>query len=287
VKLTNRLNLPQPLVSAVANDEYSRGDADISVTGLLKPPRIAALEILHADELTEDASDRIWSLFGQAMHTVLQRSNTSGIAERRLAIEVAGWKVSGSMDAYYDHGLLQDYKFVTVYKFKDGGVPEEYQAQLNIYAEILRQHGQQVKWLEIVGILRDWSKLEAARDPEYPQTQVIVRSVELWPSERVREVIEERVRLHQQARKGLPLCTIEERWEKPTKWAVMKKGASKSLKNHDTEEAARIHAAEVGASVEKRPGEATRCKAYCPVARFCTQYTGEGMFQPRSVLEAV
>src|SRR3954463_10849323 len=38
MKLTNRLGLPEPIVAAVANDGYSRGDADISVTSLLKPP---------------------------------------------------------------------------------------------------------------------------------------------------------------------------------------------------------------------------------------------------------
>lgn len=286
MKITNKLGLPQPLVDAVKNDGYSKGDADISATGLLKPPRIAALEALYVGELSEDASDRIWSLFGQAMHTVLERANTDAIAERRLSVKVLEWTISGSMDAYYDHGLLQDYKFVTVYKFKDGGVPKEYEQQLNIYAYILRKHGHAIERLQIVGILRDWSKLEASRDPSYPQSQVVVRDVPLWPAEIAEKFVEARVRVHQEARKELPLCSAEDRWEKPTKWAVMKNGGERAVKLFDTESAAADYATRSAEYfVEKRPGEATRCKAYCSVAQFCTQYGAGSQFAPRNTLK--
>src|SRR6185312_4199648 len=186
MKLTNNLSLPKPIVDAVRNDSYdSPKDAkSISVTTLLKPARIVALERKHADEIEEDVSDRIFSLCGQVVHGILERADKTGIAERRLSIEVEGWKVSGQMDRYLD-GLLQDYKFVTAYKFKDAGVPEEYEQQLNVYAEILRQNGHTVTRMQIVGILRDWSKMEARRDPAYPQTQIVIRDVPLWPSEAV------------------------------------------------------------------------------------------------------
>src|SRR3546814_2141867 len=62
---TNRLNLPASIVNAVSNDPYTRGNAHISITGLIGPARKRQLEIRHADEITEDAADRIWSLLGQ------------------------------------------------------------------------------------------------------------------------------------------------------------------------------------------------------------------------------
>lgn len=272
MKLTNKLNLPQPIVDAVANDSYDKGSADISVTGLLKPPRIVALEGKHADELTEDASQRIWSLFGQAMHGVLERADNSGIAERRLSIEVEGWKISGQMDRYFN-GLVQDYKFVTAWKFKDGGVPEEYEQQMNCYAEILRRNGHEVRELEIVGILRDWSKLEAARDESYPQEQIVVRKVTLWPAEIAQKFISERVKLHQAARTVLPLCSQSERWGKPDTFAVTKQGASRATRVYEREEDAIAHAKQNAALyVEERKGENVRCKHYCPVASFCNQF---------------
>lgn len=271
MRLTNRLNLPQPLVDAVANDPYHRGSADISITQLLSPPRKTAIDAVHETELEEDASDRIWSLLGQAIHTILERADKTGIAERRLSIKVEGWTVSGAMDRYVD-GLIQDYKCVTVYKFKDSGVPMDYERQLNCYAEILRQNGHPVTRLEVVGILRDWSKLEAFRDPDYPQTQVIVRQVKLWTPEVIQAFLKTRVILHKKALIELPACTEEERWQKPTVWAVKKPEAKRATKLYDTEAEAKAHVQSDPKQVMvKRRGESTRCKAYCSALKFCTQ----------------
>lgn len=274
MNLTNRLNLPQPLVDAVTNDEYTSGDADISVTSLLSPPRKVALEALHRDELEEDVSDRIWSLLGQSIHTILERAATTGIAEQRLSIVVEGWKVSGGMDYYSPgDGLLQDYKCVTVWKFKDGSVPMEYEQQLNMYAEILRQNGHTVKRLQIVGILRDWSKLEAQRDPSYPQTQVVIRDVTIWPQAQAQAFIRERVLLHRQARFELPECSATERWQRPDYYAVMKPGAKRALRVFTSiEDAMALVAGSNGLIIKKRPGESTRCRSYCSAAPLCHQY---------------
>lgn len=272
MKLTNRLNLPQPIVEAVKNDSYSAGDADMSVTTLLKPPRITALEAKHDGEIEEDASERIWSLLGQVVHGILERADTTGIAERRLFMTAEGWRISGQMDRFMA-GVLQDYKFVTVYKFKDGKVPEEYEAQMNVYAELLRQNGHAVTHLEIVGILRDWSKMEARRDESYPQTQIVVREVPLWPEIKAREFIRTRVILHQQARITLPLCSQEERWAKPDTFAVIKQGAKRATRVYESEDEAIGHAKQDSALyVQKRLGENTRCQNYCAVSRFCDQF---------------
>jgi hypothetical protein len=271
-KLTNRLNLPQPIVDAVKNDSYSSGDADMSVTTLLKPPRVVALEKLYEFAIEEDASDRIWSLCGQVIHGILERADVSGIAERRLSIEVEGWKISGQMDRY-EKAVLQDYKFVTAYKFKDAGVPEDYEAQLNIYAEILRSHGHPVLKAEIVGILRDWSRMEARRDESYPQTQIVVREVPLWSAERVQAFIRERVILHKQAQVELPLCVAKDRWAKPDTFAVTKQGAKRATRVYEDEDEALAHARQDSTLfVKKRLGENVRCANYCSVARFCTQF---------------
>lgn len=273
MKMTNRLNLPQPLVDAVANDTYSRGEADISITGLIKPPRVSVLEEHHAHEIEEDVSDHVFRLLGQVVHGILERANKTGVAERRLVIEVEGWRVSGGMDIYYADGLLQDYKLTTVYKFKGGGVPDEFVAQLNCYAELLRQHGCEVKKLEIVGILRDWSLMEAKRNIEIPRAQVVVRSVELWPQAKAQAYLRERVVLHKQARLSLPQCSPEDRWHRGEKWAVMKKGRKTAVKLYDTlAEAAEAAGGDSALSVEHRPGQSIRCENYCSVSLFCTQF---------------
>ena len=273
MKLTNEMNLPQPLVSAVENDPYTNGGADISVTALLNPPRQKVLERIHSDEITEDASDRIWSLMGQVVHGILERANTESVAERRLYTEVLGWKVSGGMDAYYEHGLVQDYKVTTAYKFKNNSVPEQFEQQLNLYAHILRSNGHKVTKLEVVGILRDWSVMEAKRDPNFPKKQVVVLEVPLWPEEKARAFLYGRVKLHQEALRVLPLCSDEDRWGKPRVYAVMKPGRKTAVKLHDSEQFAKNHAAsEEGLYVVERPQSFIRCENYCRVANFCSQY---------------
>jgi hypothetical protein len=271
MKLTNKLSLPQPIVDAVSNDSYTKGDANISVTGLLRPPRIAALEKTHWNSLEEDVSDRMWSLLGQVVHGILERAESTGIAERRLSVKVGDWTVSGQMDRY-EKGTLQDYKFVSVYKIKSG-VPLEYEQQMNLYAHLLRANGHFVGKLELIAIIRDWSKLEAKRDPSYPQAQVVNMDVPLWTPLKAEEFLKERVKLHQDALKTLPLCSQEDRWAKSSVYAVMKSGRKSAVRLYDTRTEAERHAATDGTlTVVVRPGANTRCESYCSVAKFCTQF---------------
>lgn len=218
---------------------------------------------------------------GQVIHGILERANKVGVAERRLSTDVLGWKISGGMDLYLEDGTLVDYKTSTVWKFKGDGVPIEHETQLNCYSEILRRNGFHVKRLQIVAILRDWSKMESQRDPDMPKSQVVVREVALWPAQQAWAFLEERVRMHQAARDALPECTAEDRWEKPTRFAVQKNGAAKALKLHDDENKAHEHAKQLGDeySVQLRAGEQTRCKHFCSVSNFCDQYRGTGLFK--------
>jgi len=282
MKLTNKLNLPQPIVKAVSNDGYSSGDCDISVTSLLKPPQMLALEKQFGDQLEEDVSDRIWSLLGQVVHGILERAEETAIAEQRLAIEVDGWKVSGQMDRFLlKEGILQDYKFTSVYKVRDG-VPEEYAKQLNIYAHILRKHGRTVNKLQIVAILRDWSKNQYIREGDpYPAQQVVLLDVPIIPDEEVAAYIAERVALHKAAASQSPMqlaelspCSAEDRWAKGDVWAVVKKGQKKATRLCQSEEAAQlaIEALGPGYNIVFRPGESVRCRSYCAAAKFCEQY---------------
>lgn len=97
--LTNRLGLPRSIENAVRNDKYTRGDADISVTGLISPARKRALETRHANEISEDVAERIWSLMGQIAHGILDRADDErSLKELRLYIERHGWTISGQFD---------------------------------------------------------------------------------------------------------------------------------------------------------------------------------------------
>ena len=285
MKLTNFLNLPPPIFNAIARDPYTRGDADISITGLLEPPRIRVLKKRHWDELTEDVSDRIYSLLGQVIHGILERAaaddkdKTLGdLFEKRFYTKINGWTVSGQMDAVYADGEIQDYKLLSYFKVANG-VPEDFEAQLNMYAALLRLNGIDVKRLSLVCLFRDWSKGKAQKDPLIPQQQGKKFDVMLWSQERALAFLEERVKLHQEAeRVSLPLCSSEDQWRRPDKWAVMaKRGAPRATRLLDSRVAADAFAKALGkgAYVEERRGFPVRCQSWCAVRDFCKQFTNE------------
>jgi hypothetical protein len=277
MRLTNKLNLPAPLVAAIANDKYE-GDtvSDYSTTGLLKPPRIAQLMREHREEMTEDASDRIWALFGQVVHSIIERAAVSELVEKRLFMEINGKTVSGQIDLWKGD-TLWDWKTTSIYSGKDGP-KDEWTFQGNINRLLCAENGIEVRRIQYVALYRDWSIMAAHRKGEdYPQSQVEIFDLPIWPLEKSRAFVEERIAAHESAKTELPLCTDEERWMRPEKWALMKKGAKRAVKLYDTEEQAETakQNAEAGDfkkyRVEHRPGENVRCIYYCPVSAYCTQ----------------
>lgn len=280
-KITNVLKLPEPLVRAVTRHPHDRIKNRISVSELIQPPQIRKLTIDHKDEIVEDASDRIWSLLGTLLHGVLER-NAQGmkdtISEEELSAKFAGWDVVGHYDLsemVLDGELLTDWKLTSVWAIKDGSKPE-WEQQLNCYAELIRRAGRTVNQIQIVAIGRDWSKNKARFEKDYPQQQVKVFAVPLWTPEETAEFIEDRVRLHQKAEKGVyPECAPAERWARTDKWALMKKGQKKAVKLHEKKKDAEEHLLSMVKGshfIEERPGESIRCESYCSVSRFCRQF---------------
>lgn len=272
MQITNLTKLPDPLVSAVSRKREPRR-GQISVTELISPPQMRALTLKHWSDLTEDASDRIWATMGQLMHKLLEehgRESASHLVEHTLSSEVDGLTVTGTLDLYRRDGVLTDYKFVSVWTTIDG-VKREWEQQLNLYAELLRRHNHPVNRLEIVAIYRDWSKMRA-QDSSYPQSQVSVFEVPLWPQDEAAKFLEERVRLHRQAEEGVAIeCSAEERWERRTKYALMKRGRKSAIRLFDTQEEAMAAVSQSDHYVETRPGASIRCESYCAVSAFCQQ----------------
>jgi hypothetical protein len=229
---------------------------------------------MHGDDLSEDASDRIWSLMGRITHEILQKHDADAWTEERLYIERHGWRISGQFDrVLLEEGLLQDYKLTSTYSIKDGAKPE-YEAQANLYALMLREHGYEIKRAQIVAILRDYQKSKAQHSPDYPQRPVVIIDMPLWPAHQAEQYILERLRVHADAQHKLPLCSAEERWERPAKIALIKDGNKRATSLHDTtaEAMAALGAAGPKYRIDQRPAEQVRCKDYCAAAPVCEQW---------------
>ena len=282
MRLTNAYRLPQPIYDAVKNDPYSKGDADYSVTGLLKPAQISALEEKHSDAIVEDVVDRIYSLLGQVVHGILERAESTAIAEERLYMELMGKRISGQMDRIvYHEGLLQDYKFISVKKVQNGA-PEEFIQQLNFYAELMQRNDYYVDQLELVCILRDWQRYRAKSDESYPTHQVMVIQVPRWPRQKVIDSMVERLRVHEQAKAALanglalPECTDEERWLSPSGWAIRRPEGKRAFAKGSSDEALAVLQASggvpAGSVIIRSAPRYRRCEEFCRVAEFCEQW---------------
>lgn len=276
MKLTNKLRLPDAIVRAIANDSYTKGEANISVTELLSPPQLRKLKLAHADELEEDVSDRIYSLLGQSMHTIIERAaadDAAVLSETIVYSEYGGWTIKGQADhLLLATGELLDFKMTSVYKIKGFSVPREWVEQTNIYRRMLqKEKGIEVPSLAIIVILRDWSKNKSKQSQDYPQSQVLRLDVPLWTAKEADAFIMERVRLHQMAEP--PPCSDYDTWSKPDSYAVMKRGNVRAIRTYNNVFDADAHAGQSSAFyVEHRPGEAVRCQEWCPVSHLCPQW---------------
>jgi hypothetical protein len=121
MKYTNEQNLPASMVSAIINDTYSMGKADISVTSLIQPPKIRVLTSRHKEEIVEDVADRVWALLGTNTHAIIERINhPDSLQEERLKMKVDGWTISGQADLYEDK-TVTDYKTTSVWQVVNNG----------------------------------------------------------------------------------------------------------------------------------------------------------------------
>ena len=283
MRITNKYNLPETIVNALERPTYSKGGANLSITEMIGSPRISRLRAKHMDEIEVDASDLVWSLFGTAVHGVLEHGKGDDhIVEERLHTTVDGWTISGAIDLQTaENGsiVISDYKTCGVWAVMHA--KQEWEAQLNCYAFMV-EHVKKtpVSRLEIVAIIRDWNRRESTYKDNYPDAPIKTIPILLWTYADRERFVRDRIHAHadamfsEQTGGDLPLCTAEECWEKPTYYAVKKIGGSraKSVFNNREEADRLLEEVGKGYEVEVRDGERTRCKSYCQVSQFCSQY---------------
>jgi hypothetical protein len=288
MRVTNNHNLPEPIYRALTQDNYSRGNSDLSVTQLIDSPRIRILKHRHNDEITEDASEMLWSVLGTAVHTMFEQHEPDGhVVEERLFAEVDDWVISGAIDLQRSESdgtiTILDYKCTSVWSVIFGKI--EWVKQLNFYGWLAEKNypDKPVSGLKIVAVLRDWQRSKAGED-NYPEAPIVIVDIPLWSPEERERYVRDRVKAHQDAdwidfdgEQPLPFCSDEERWKKADRYAVKKKGAKRAVRVLDSEEDALAFIGDQsGLEIELRAGQFTRCKDnWCRVAQWCEQYENE------------
>jgi len=277
MKYTNEQNLPESIYKAIIRDPYEK-KSDFTASELPVPTQVRILRHRYDKLIEVDVADLIYPLIGNNTHYILERMGIkNALQEERFYYTVAGKLISGQIDYYSAERIVTDYKITTRFVLIDGVKPE-WEKQLNICRYLMEKNGFKVEGINVCCIFRDWSKIQSLKDPDYPKHQVVILPVKLWEPDRAAEYITERI-IEYETDYELPdseltECTPEERWEKPTKYAIMKKGAKRATKLFDNEIFAEDYLVTLDGnfSIEERPGESTRCEYYCEVKDFCHQY---------------
>jgi hypothetical protein len=279
MKITNKLNLPAGFVKAVSPEKHN-AEGSLSATTLIQGVKQIILMDRHWDSLEDDVSNRIWAIFGQAVHSLLESEGENDFTEQQMSYPVGDITVTGRIDNYdMKNGVIGDYKTASVVKVKFGDFSEWY-LQGMIYAWLLTKNKFPVKSCRFFALLKDHSKTEASRDHQYPKDPVYVYEFQVTPQGlfKIGVYIKDKVNEYKRCLSldddAVPPCTPEERWDRPTKFAVMRDGLKRAVRLFDDRETAEQLAAEKGKGhyVEHRPGESIRCQSFCLCCRFCNFY---------------
>jgi len=280
---TNNFNLPEPMVRALTSERRKPVLGRLSATALIDSPLRRILSLKHFEELTEDVSDNLWLLLGTAVHHVIEKSGHKDESEVKTVIDHDSGATLVMVMDYYKDGELIDWKVTSVYSFLLG-TKIEWVNQMNVMKYILNTNNIPVNNMRIYAILRDWVKTKSY-DPDYPKIPFKEAIIESLPEKELEEYINQRVHLHLEAEKHLddvtliPQCSEEERWTRPTVYAVTRKGIKKSIRNLESMEEAKKYisgnaslAADKNIFVDVRKGIDMRCEQYCGVSQFCPYY---------------
>lgn len=283
MKITNKHNVPLPLVTLASREYYSKGKSQYSVTELMSPPRIRRLREQYDDAIEQDVSDMLWSMLGSALHVVMERGQTPGfITEQRLFYEVDGVTISGAIDLQEETPfgvIITDYKFTSAWAVMQEKL--EWVQQLNVYRFLVEKvKGKRVVGLRICALVRDFSRHETKEG--YPKAPIEMLDLEVWPLEKTEAYIRERLEAHRISKVDHDLgdelapCSNEDRWMSETVYAVKREGRKTAIRVFKDEEEAKSLAEKEKGYVETRLGEPRRCTGnYCGVAQWCKQFQDE------------
>lgn len=200
------------------------------------------------------------------------------IFEKTLVVEVDGMTISGTFDLYNkETKTLHDYKLCSIFSYIYPESRKKWNAQINVYAYMLRRQGIKVEKASVIAMFRDWSSHKARLNADHPQRNILEIPVELHPDKLVYEYLQRRVLLHRQAEAGNIIeCDGKDRWAKADIWAVNTDATKKALKLFQSELEARTFVITNKSKyynlyVTHRKGDNARCDSFCPVRDVCPQ----------------
>ena len=279
MKVTNKLNMPAAFVNAVSTTRHNEAGC-FSATTLNKGAKEIILTDRHFDEITVDAADSVWAVWGTAVHALLESQPDNNFHEESFKVPVSNSFVTGQVDSYdMENGVINDWKTASVWKVQFNDF-KDWRAQGLTYAWLLQQSGLDVKKCRFVALLKDHSKTKAKTDSSYPQSPVFIYEFDVTAADmeetaaRILAKVQEIESAYKLDDDAIEPCSAEERWADGEKWAVMKNGRKTAIKLFDNSADADAMAGEMGNAyyVEHRPAISRKCGDYCNCKDFCNFY---------------
>lgn len=288
----------------------------ISATALMKPTRPIVLESrLDPTETIPDVADMVASKFGTAIHDSVENAWKTGyeLALRRLGypagmikkikinpetvepgdipvyLEQRGFRsikvgsvevlISGKFDQIVN-GELNDIKTTSAYTYTNGTKEDDYRLQGSIY-RWLNPEKVTSDFIRIQHVFTDWQRMQARTNPNYPQSRLVEKRIQLMSLEEtenwIRSKIADITKNQMLEEHELPFCTDDELWKTDPVWKYYSDPAKaaeggRATKNFPNKPSAYFHLSEKkgkGVIVEV-PGQVKAC-GYCPVFDICTQ----------------
>lgn len=268
-KVTNKHNIPERIVRMLPVLRRPKPER-MSTTHLIDSPRLRTLLIERFDDIEYDVSDMLSTLIGISVHEYSESKATDEEeVEHKLTFtedmngNPLGITLVCKADNYTEP-LIIDTKTKAV-GFQKFGIDKE-EKQLNIYGWAQRMKGNKVDGLIADVILRD-HKLRDTVKSDYPPISYLPLPLKLWTFEEQNQYILEQLEYHSSSPYE---CSMEDRWEKPTTYAVKTKNKKRAERVLDSmAEAEKWMRENRGDHIEVRKGETLRCQNYCPVRSVC------------------
>lgn len=306
---SNKRQVPLTMAVWLARDTYDKNPTYISGSQLAMSDRQIVLS--YRTDPVEDLADLFWARMGNAINEgidqawlaedLMGRIRAAGFSpaadyevnpvtptDGKIQVYIqkryneahprfSGQILSGAPDIILG-GRLIDYKSVTTFGFEKK-VSDDYMWQLTTYRYLARD----LIWDDtatIQFIIKDWSRTRAEKDPEYPQSPFPTMLVRIGtPEECLERIVTRLARLKELMsadQSEIPLCTDDELWLDPPKYAYYKNPlalpSARSTKNFDTMGEAQVYMVQVGnvGRIDTRKGEPKACD-YCKAATICNQ----------------
>jgi hypothetical protein len=240
---------------------------DYSVTGIIQPPRITALQKRHGQESEPTFKSQIASFMGTGIHSYAERMiRLANVkyqcyeVERSIVVpyiidpvkhdqlinkvyETDGQPnyrlITGKFDILFKtkkQNHLYDIKTANIWKVLFDPKHEDWHNQQNLYAWLLNERGVKLNSINILCFFKDWKQGEALRNKKLPQNQVVEYNLSMWKKKQQEDYLVDRMELHiaeeDTPDEDLPQCSREDRWERfpdgsSVQYAVLKSRTAK------------------------------------------------------------